>query len=364
MEAKQNRKDESVRRLQAVWPFCLTKLKKGLSYVKMGSFGGAILTMLVSVGAYALIAPLQLAVGMVVMVLIHELGHVVAAKQKGLSTSAPVFIPFIGAMVNLERHPRNAATEAYIALGGPLLGSIGAFASYWIGNRWDSLLLLALAYIGFIINLVNLLPIHPLDGGRIAIAVSRRLVSIGLIAGLVIIVYYQLYILFIFWILFALDLARKYIDRKRGPKLRSIEASYELPLTWVEDRLKERGLELPRQDQQKDLEFTTYSELDGHQKMMFLWEDIGLRGTLLLPGQVLVHRARLLQTDIKDKKEGRFLLVRCRADYYAYENEEYFTVPQRTRWALGSVYLTLAVSLIYMLYSFAHVGWMAGLENT
>src|SRR5690606_6293670 len=118
-----------------------------------------------SVGAYALIAPLQLAVGMVVMVLIHELGHVVAAKQKGLSTSAPVFIPFIGAMVNLERHPRNAATEAYIALGGPLLGSIGAFASYWIGNRWDSLLLLALAYIGFIINLVNLLPIHPLDGG-------------------------------------------------------------------------------------------------------------------------------------------------------------------------------------------------------
>ncbi|GIP34358.1 site-2 protease family protein [Paenibacillus sp. J2TS4] len=359
MESKQNREDKStLRPLEAAGTFFLTKLKQGLIYVKMGSFGGAILTMLVSVGAYTLIAPVELAVGMVVMVLIHELGHVAAAKHKGLTTSAPVFIPFVGAMVNLERHPRNAAIEAYIALGGPLLGSLGAFASFWIGSRYDSLLFLALAYIGFIINLINLLPLHPLDGGRIATAVSRRLVSIGLIAGLIIIVYYQLYILFIFWFLFAVDLGRKYIDRRKGPKLRSMEASYELPLTWVEDRLRERGQELPEPGEQRDLEFTTISDLSGQQTMMFLWDDIGLRGILSLPGQVLVRRARLLQTDIKDKKEGRFLLVHCRADYYFYENEEYFFVPQKIRWTLGSVYLALAVSLIYMLYSFSHFHWL------
>lgn len=330
----------------------LAKLKALLPLIKMGSIGGAVLTMLVSVGAYTLIAPLQIAVGLVIMVLIHELGHVFAAKQKGLPMSAPVFIPFLGAMVNMRRHPRDAATEAYIAIGGPVLGTIGAAVSFWIGWRFELPLFTALAYIGFILNLINLLPIHPLDGGRIAMAVSRWLWLVGLIAGLFIIIYFKLFLLFLFWLLFAIDLIRKYVLRRWFSPVKHIEASYELPVSWI----RERGERLPDPGTRKRLDFDTYSELDGKQKLFFLWNEIGLRGMLVMPAQAIIVKTGATDIEYKEKKEGIFLHIRCRVDYTAYENDEYFQVPARFRWGLGSVYAILFVYLIYMLYVLSQNG--------
>jgi Zn-dependent protease len=141
-------------------------------------------TMLVSVGAYALLWGWKFAVGFVVLILIHELGHVAEAKRQGLPVSAPVFIPFMGALITLKQMPPNAWREAQIALAGPIVGSLGAAAFWLAGEALDSELLVALAFVGFLLNLFNLLPVSPLDGGRAVAAIHPALWIVGL-AGLV-----------------------------------------------------------------------------------------------------------------------------------------------------------------------------------
>src|SRR5207237_8279080 len=86
-----------------------------------------------------------------------------------------VFIPFMGALITLKQMPHNAWREAKLAIAGPLLGSAGALALYLAGVAWDSRQLKALAFLGFFINLFNLLPVVPLDGGRITAALHPAL---------------------------------------------------------------------------------------------------------------------------------------------------------------------------------------------
>lgn len=346
MEGKQKGSGDLLQWLNQTGVAILERMKALLPFVKMGSIGGAVLTMLVSVGAYTLIAPLQIAIGLVIMVLIHELGHVLAAKQKGLPMSAPVFIPFLGALVNMRRQPRDAATEAYIAMGGPLLGTIGAALSYWLGYALDLSLFIALAYIGFILNLINLLPIHPLDGGRIALAVSRWLWLVGLTVGLLVIIYFKLFVLFIFWLLFALDLLRKVVLNRWISPVKRLEATYELPVSWV----LERGEQLPEKGSRQSLDYATHSELDGKQVLYFLWPEIGLRGMFVMPAQAIIVGTQVTDLEYKQKKEETYLLVRCRVEFTVYENDQYYEVPVRYRWGLGTVYTVLFAYLVSMLF--------------
>jgi Zn-dependent protease len=120
-----------------------------------------------SVGGYALIWGWTFGIGLVLLILIHELGHYLEAKRQGLNVSLPVFIPFIGAYVALRDVPFDPWRNAKVALAGPVLGGIGSLAVFAAGEASDSRLLLALAYTGFFLNLVNLVPIGILDGGRI-----------------------------------------------------------------------------------------------------------------------------------------------------------------------------------------------------
>ena len=140
-------------------------------------------TMLVSVAAYALFWGWKFAVGFVLLMFVHELGHVLEAKRQGIPVSAPIFIPFLGAAIIPKEAFPNAWAEAKMAAGGPILGSLGA-AGVWIaGEAYDSELLVALAFTGFLLNLFNLLPVSPLDGGRMAAALHPALWLVGL-AGL------------------------------------------------------------------------------------------------------------------------------------------------------------------------------------
>jgi len=149
--------------------------------------GGAILkalipagTMLLSVAVYAWIYGWQYAVGFVGLIFVHEMGHYLAARQRGLNVGLPTFIPFVGAWIELKERPHNVETEAYVGLAGPLVGTFGALACYFAGRHLNSQLLLALAYSGFILNLFNLIPVSPLDGGRITAVLSPRIWFVGL----------------------------------------------------------------------------------------------------------------------------------------------------------------------------------------
>ncbi len=148
--------------------------------LKLGKFGMTIGTMLLSMGTYALVFGWRYAVGFVLLILVHEMGHYLAARQRGLAVGAPTFIPFVGAWIELKDMPHDAETEAYVGIAGPVLGSAAALALYFVAESNGSELLLALAYSGFFINLFNLIPLKPLDGGRITAIVSPRMWVIGI----------------------------------------------------------------------------------------------------------------------------------------------------------------------------------------
>jgi Zn-dependent protease len=147
-------------------------------------------TMLVSVGAYALLGGWWFGVGLVLLIFVHEMGHVLELRRQGVPASAPLFIPFMGAVVGMKQMPDNAWKEAQVALAGPILGTVGAAAVWGLGAYYDSNFLKAMAFIGFLINLFNLLPVVPLDGGRAAAALHPALWAFGL-AGLVALEFYR-----------------------------------------------------------------------------------------------------------------------------------------------------------------------------
>lgn len=153
---------------------------------KMGKLlvtGGS---MILSVFTYSLIFGWTYAVGFVLLIFFHEMGHYIAARLCGLNVGMPMFIPFVGAWINLKEMPLNVHTEAYVGFAGPLVGTIAALVCYWIARSADNQLMLALAYAGFMINLFNLIPISPLDGGRITAIISPRvwLLGVPLLVGL------------------------------------------------------------------------------------------------------------------------------------------------------------------------------------
>ena len=153
-----------------------------LKLLKVGKFGKLLLpaaSIILSIGSYAMLYGWSYSIGFVGLILIHEMGHYIAARQKQLNVGLPMFIPFLGAWVELKDQPQNAEIEAYVAYAGPFVGTIASFMLYYWGRAVDSGLLLALAQAGFIINLFNLIPIPPLDGGRISSVLSPRLWLLG-----------------------------------------------------------------------------------------------------------------------------------------------------------------------------------------
>ncbi|GAA5167112.1 site-2 protease family protein [Viridibacterium curvum] len=154
----------------------LLLLLNGAKLGKLLTTGGS---MLVSVVLYAWIFGWGYAVGFVAMMFLHEMGHFIAARQRGLPAGLPTFIPFIGAWTQLERMPHDAETEAYVGIAGPLAGTLAALICYFFARDQHSPLLLAVAYSGFFLNLLNLLPVPLFDGGRITAAISRRIWFVG-----------------------------------------------------------------------------------------------------------------------------------------------------------------------------------------
>jgi Zn-dependent protease len=141
-------------------------------------------SMLVSIAAYALIWGWTFAVGFVLLLLLHELGHVIQLRREGVEASAPMFIPFLGAVIAARSMGDDAAAEARVGLAGPILGSLATVIPLGIWLATDQEFWQALAYIGFFLNLLNLLPVLPLDGGRAMAAVSPWVWMVGF-AGLI-----------------------------------------------------------------------------------------------------------------------------------------------------------------------------------
>jgi Zn-dependent protease len=142
-------------------------------------------TALVSVAAYSLWFGWTFAVGFVVLLFVHEMGHVIQLRREGIKASAPMFIPFFGAVVTAKSLGEDALAEARVGLAGPILGTLGSAACLAIAEATNSDLLRALAYVGFFLNLINLVPVVPFDGGRAMAAMAPAMWFLGLAAMVV-----------------------------------------------------------------------------------------------------------------------------------------------------------------------------------
>ena len=189
-------------------------------------FGGVLLkgkfffSIFISAAFYVWYGGWWFGIGLIVLLFVHEMGHVLEAKRQGLPVSAPVFIPFLGAMILLKEMPQDAWNEAKVAIAGPLVGSAGAAALWIAGAIVDSNHLRALAFLGFLINLFNLLPVVPLDGGRIVSALHPALWIVGFLALLGLVVVSPNPILIIILVIAGMELWNRWRTRDH-PELQS-----------------------------------------------------------------------------------------------------------------------------------------------
>jgi Zn-dependent protease len=140
-------------------------------------------TMFISIAAYALAFGWPFAVGFVLLLFIHEMGHVIQLRREGVEASAPIFIPFLGAVIAAKSLGKDATAEARVGLAGPILGTVGTLVPLAIWLVTGSDLWRALAYVGFFINLINLLPVLPLDGGRAMAVLGPRVWIAGILVA-------------------------------------------------------------------------------------------------------------------------------------------------------------------------------------
>ncbi|HWI74625.1 MAG TPA: site-2 protease family protein [Baekduia sp.] len=146
-------------------------------------------SMLVSIVAYASIWGWKFGVGFVLLLLVHEYGHVIQLRREGVKDSSlPIFIPFLGALIWSKSLGGDAAAEARVGLAGPILGSIGAGLCLVLYALTGDDLFRALAFTGFFLNLFNLLPVGFLDGARAAAALSPWVWLLG-VFGMVLLVF-------------------------------------------------------------------------------------------------------------------------------------------------------------------------------
>jgi Zn-dependent protease len=199
-------------------------LFSGLKWGKIAASGGS---MLLSLLVYATIWGWPYAAGFVALLFAHEIGHYVAARQRGLNVGAPAFIPFVGAWIALEDQPLDVETEAYVAIAGPVVGTIAALAVYLWARSENSGLLLAIAYSGLFLNLFNLLPISPLDGGRVTAVLSPRVWFLGVPILLALMLYRPSPMLVVVVILAAPQLMKAW---RYDPKAPENVAYYGVPL--------------------------------------------------------------------------------------------------------------------------------------
>jgi Zn-dependent protease len=171
-------------------------------------------TALVSVAAYSLWFGWTFAVGFVLLLFVHEMGHVIQLRREGIRASAPMFIPFLGAAIVSRSLGDNALAEARVGLAGPILGTLGAAACLTVGEAGGSDFFRALAYIGFFINLINLIPVVPFDGGRAMAAMAPWMWFVGLGALVAMLLATGNPFLLVFVLLGALETHRRWKARK------------------------------------------------------------------------------------------------------------------------------------------------------
>jgi len=196
-------------------------------------FGWAGFSAIISIVVYSYIFGWQFALGLVALLFIHEMGHALVMKLKGIPVGGMIFIPMLGAAVFMRQMPKNARDEAEVGIAGPIAGAIAAsicllFAlqSPQVRSIWAPL-----AYFGFFMNLFNLIPIVPFDGGRVLAAIDRRFWILGFLGLAAFQIWSWINGSFSPWLLFFVIIAGSQLwARRSNPNAPGDQAYYSVPV--------------------------------------------------------------------------------------------------------------------------------------
>jgi len=194
----------------------LTKIKAILLLLPQVKLLATAATMAVSVAAYGAIWGFSFGLGFVILLLVHEMGHVIALRREGIRASAPMFVPFLGAVISARSLGDNALAEARVGLAGPILGTVGSLVclGVWLVTGHDYWR--ALAYTGLFLNLFNLLPVVPLDGGRAMAAMTPWMWFAGF-AGIIVLAFvFPNPVILIIAVFAAFETYRRWQQRRAG----------------------------------------------------------------------------------------------------------------------------------------------------
>lgn len=208
----------------------LLKLKSVAFLLK---FGWAGITAIASIAVYAIFFGWPFAIGLVAMLFIHEMGHALVMKLKGIPVGGLIFVPLLGAAVFMRNMPKNARDEAEVGIAGPIAGALAAGACFFLARQSPGVQTIwaPLAYFGFFINLFNLIPVVPFDGGRIVAAIDKRIWLLGLLGLAAFFVWSWLNGDFSIWLLFFLILAAtQYWARRSMPDTSEGKTYYNVSL--------------------------------------------------------------------------------------------------------------------------------------
>ena len=216
----------------AVWAV----VKYGLVFLVKIPALTTLFSAIVSFGAYAWLRGPEFAAGLIVMLFVHEMGHVVEIRRQGMQATAPVFVPFLGAAIFQRQHPTTALKQAQIGIAGPIAGTLGATAAFLLyGSTGNQAFLLAAA-IGFFLNLLNLIPVWQLDGAWILAPVSPWFQVVGLVmVGISVLVFHFASFLLILIALLGIGTMRAGFRNAKNPYYTSVPASARLALgaAWL-----------------------------------------------------------------------------------------------------------------------------------
>ncbi|MBO0781314.1 MAG: site-2 protease family protein, partial [Ktedonobacteraceae bacterium] len=196
-------------------------------------FGAAGISAFASAFLYSLVFGWPFAIGLIISLFIHEMGHALVMKLKGIPVGGLIFIPMLGAAVTMQQMPKNARDEAEVGIAGPIAGALAASFCLWMAYQPDaSPIWASLAYFGFFINLFNLVPILPFDGGRVLAAIDRRIWILGFLLLLGVQIWEWIHGNPSFWLLlFVLMAGMQLWSRGFSPNTPEMREYYNVPIS-------------------------------------------------------------------------------------------------------------------------------------
>ena len=345
----------------------LSKFKWLLVTFKVFKFGGTLISLILSLVTYAVLFGWEFGVALIYVLFVHEMGHLVAAKQKGIKTTPAIFIPFMGAVIGMKERPKDAATEAYVAYGGPLFGLFSTLPPLLLFQVTHQPIWGVTLLVGAMINLFNLIPISPLDGGRIIGVLSAHIWLLGLIGICVFTYFFPSPILFIIIVLGVLSWWRRVREDFSVGKLSiDIEVIKEWKIelqnvwedlfyqsyTYGEDRLVNEVMKIHvlREWERRHLDLQAKMQKDNGFKIPLLQDKQSLNHYRILSRVAMYSQMMAVVERIEHWDNLQDILRELDLNIRKIEEEQqrinrYYNASAKTKWLTFGFYLLLAAAL-------------------